>query len=220
MTQRPGTAGSPADTAAAPVIRQRGRPSTGVRDAVLGATATILREDGIARLSTKEVARRAGVAESSIFYHFGDKHELLQAVVRMQTPTLDEVSAQLRERVGSGSIRNSLLAMCDALEEFYAQVLPVLSAIQADGELRRRLRETGAEDLQGALLAIERITGYLRLEVAAGRLRPGVDAHAAAVLLVGASYQRALHTHMSGVDATLPPVDTVVDTLLPALVPN
>ncbi|MGH8878396.1 MAG: hypothetical protein ACRD0P_13805 [Stackebrandtia sp.] len=39
--------------------RRRGRPATGVREAVLKAAEEILAESGVARLSTKEIARRA-----------------------------------------------------------------------------------------------------------------------------------------------------------------
>ncbi|WP_025354318.1 TetR/AcrR family transcriptional regulator [Kutzneria albida] len=191
------------------MVRQRGRPSTGVREAVLAATAEILRVDGIARLSTKEVARRAGVAESSIFYHFGDKHELLQAVVRAQTPELAEL------RSTGGSLREGLIALCTTLEEHYARSLPVLTAVQADGELRRRMAEGGRQYCQAPLSALDRITEHLSAEIEAGRLRPGLDSRTAALLLLGASYQRALHVYMGCPAEVLPTVSDLVDALLP-----
>ena len=69
---------------------RRGRPSTGVKEAVLKATEEVLGEAGLA-LSTKEIARRAGVAESSIFYHFGDRLGLLQAVIGLHLPVFAEL---------------------------------------------------------------------------------------------------------------------------------
>src|SRR3954447_6743290 len=75
--------------------RRRGRPSRGVREAVLTATEGILVESGVARLSTRGGARRAGVAESSIFYHFGARLGLLQAVVQAQLPPLRQLLAEL-----------------------------------------------------------------------------------------------------------------------------
>lgn len=76
---------------------RRGRPSTGVREAVLQSTQEVLGEAGIA-LSTKEIARRAGVAESSIFYHFGDRLGLLQAVIGLHLPVFSDATVVLGGR--------------------------------------------------------------------------------------------------------------------------
>ena len=49
-------------------------------EAILAAALTLLRERGIARLTTREVAALAGVSEASVFYHYKDRAGLLQAV--------------------------------------------------------------------------------------------------------------------------------------------
>jgi AcrR family transcriptional regulator len=46
--------------------RRRGRPSTGVREAILQAATDVLAERGVAGLTTKAIAKRAQVAEGSI----------------------------------------------------------------------------------------------------------------------------------------------------------
>src|SRR5579864_5011074 len=60
--------------------RPRGRPPSGGREAILDATLALLREQGIANLTSREVAARAGVSDASVYYHFGDRAGLLQAV--------------------------------------------------------------------------------------------------------------------------------------------
>ena len=60
--------------------RRRGRPPSGGREAILDGDARILREHGIANLTSREVAARAGVSDASVYYHFGDRAGLLQAV--------------------------------------------------------------------------------------------------------------------------------------------
>src|SRR4051812_50101602 len=65
---------------AEPAPRRRGRPPSGGREAILEATLALLRERGVARLTTRDVAERAGVSEASVYYHYTDKAGLLRAV--------------------------------------------------------------------------------------------------------------------------------------------
>ncbi|MFI6843227.1 TetR/AcrR family transcriptional regulator [Kitasatospora sp. NBC_00085] len=212
---------------------RRGRPSTGVREAVLKATEEVLGDAGLA-LSTKEIARRAGVAESSIFYHFGDRLGLLQAVVGLHLPAFADATAVLgtfedgpgggsengfgggSENGSGGDLQADLTALLTRLEQFYRRIMPILGAVQSDAQLRGLLAERGGEI--GPHLALGAVADALRARQAAGRLPAALDPAAAALLLVGAAHQRALHTHLLGEAAVrhLPPVETVARTLAPA----
>lgn len=197
--------------------RRRGRPSTGVRDAVLAATEAILAESGVARLSTKEIARRASVAESSIFYHFTDRLGLLQAVVHRHLPRYKEVATDVRQRAGTGSLRENLVDLLDGLDAFYERITPILAAVQADGELRARFADRGADGEIGPQRALLPIAGYLTEERRLGRVRADLDVDSAALLIVSAAHQRAVYRYLAGTVASLPGTGQVVDTLLPAL---
>ncbi|MFI9326500.1 TetR/AcrR family transcriptional regulator [Kitasatospora sp. NPDC052868] len=196
---------------------RRGRPSTGVREAVLKATEEVLGEAGLA-LSTKEVARRAGVAESSIFYHFGDRLGLLQAVVGLHLPVFSDAAALLGREPADGEPAADLAAMLTGLERFYFGIMPILGAVQSDHQLRGLLAERGGEI--GPHLAFGPVGDALRARQAAGRLPADLDPAAGALLLVGAAYQRALHRYLLGdgeaAARVLPPVEAVARTLLPA----
>lgn len=50
-----------------------------MRDRILAAAVSVMRERGVAHTTTKEIARVAGVAEGSIYNHFADKAELVAA---------------------------------------------------------------------------------------------------------------------------------------------
>lgn len=52
------------------------------KDLVLRIAIEMIANHGFAGLSTREVARRAGVSEALIFHHFGTKVGLLEAVVK------------------------------------------------------------------------------------------------------------------------------------------
>lgn len=197
---------------------RRGRPSTGVREAVLKAAEEVLGEAGLA-LSTKEIARRAGVAESSIFYHFGDRLGLLQAVINLHLPVFSDATVVLGRRSPGGNLRADLAAVVTGLERFYLGIMPILGALQSDSQLRELLAERHGE--VGPHLALKPVADLLRAEQAAGRVRDTLDPAAGALLLIGAAHQRAMHRYLLGTAATrfLPPVGTVVGALLPAFEP-
>nr|BFD96209.1 hypothetical protein KitaXyl93_75690 [Kitasatospora sp. Xyl93] len=215
-----------------------GRPSTGVREALLKATEEALGEAGLA-LSTKEIARRAGVAESSIFYHFGDRLGLLQAVIGLHLPAFADATAVLGAPEGAAGpasgtaagaagtatapgaaeadpgaeLEADLAALLARLERFYRRIMPILGAVQSDAQLRGLLAERGGE--VGPHLALGAVADAVRARQATGRLPAALDPSAAALLLVGAAHQRALQAHLLGEAAArfLPPVATVACTL-------
>ncbi|WP_433630621.1 TetR/AcrR family transcriptional regulator [Nocardia sp. CA-120079] len=193
---------------------QRGRPPTGVRESVVVAAQEILLEAGVARLSTKEVAKRAGVAESSIFYHFGDRMGLLQAVIQRHLRPVKDVLGEVEEEPG---LRAGLVALVEALEEFFVDTIPVMAAVQSDVELRAKFAERSRELDIGPHRAVDAVVAHLSMPHADRRVPESVDLRAAALLLVGAAHQRALQRHLSPPDviAGLPTIESVVDTVMP-----
>src|SRR3984957_5633290 len=111
--------------------RRRGRPPSGGREAIVEAALAVLREQGIANLTSREVAARAGVSDASVYYHFGDRAGLLQAVFEQgMKPLMFMAGLDLKELEPSAVIKAALAA----LEQFFDDVLPVLLAAQADPE--------------------------------------------------------------------------------------
>ncbi|WP_040862485.1 TetR/AcrR family transcriptional regulator [Nocardia niigatensis] len=188
--------------------RSRGRPSTGVREAVIAGAQQALAESGLARLSTKEIAARAGVAESSIFYHFGDRMGLLQAVIRHQLRPLKDLLAD----APAADLRSDLRSLLATLEEFFVSALPVIAAIQSDAGLRAVYRERSRDLDLGPHRAVDAVVAYFSFRgIAAADPRPS------ALLLVGAAHQRALQRQLSPPDALveLPSLDAIVEVVLP-----
>ncbi|MFE3257594.1 TetR/AcrR family transcriptional regulator [Nocardia sp. NPDC059229] len=188
--------------------RSRGRPSTGVREAVIANAQQVLAESGLARLSTKEIAARAGVAESSIFYHFGDRMGLLQAVIRHQLRPLVDLLAD----APAADLRTALRALLATLEEFFVSALPVMAAVQSDAELRAVYRERSRDLDLGPHRAVDAVVAYL-----SARGIEAADLRTPALLLVGAAHQRALQRQLSPPDALaeLPSLDAIVEVALP-----
>ncbi|MFJ9364389.1 TetR/AcrR family transcriptional regulator [Nocardia sp. NPDC101769] len=188
--------------------RSRGRPSTGVREAVIANAQQVLAESGLARLSTKEIAARAGVAESSIFYHFGDRMGLLQAVIQHQLRPLKDLLAD----APAADLRTALRSLLATLEEFFVSALPVMAAVQSDAELGAVYRERSRDLDLGPHRAVDAVVAYL-----SARGVEAADLRTAALLLVGAAHQRALQRQLSPPDALveLPSPDAIVEAALP-----
>src|SRR4051794_2631394 len=105
--------------------KRRGRPPAGGREAILDATLALLRERGVARLTTREVAERAGVSEASVYYHYTDKPGLLTAVFRHGLEPLHALNARAPS---PGDASDMMATLARAIEKFLDMVLPVLMA--------------------------------------------------------------------------------------------
>ncbi len=222
MTQDiPGRAKKDARAAAARQKRPRGRPPAGVREAIMKATLALLREQGLAHLSTPEIARRAQVAEGSIYYHFGDKVGLLEAVLVAALEPVLELDTQATAADPELTVAEGLHRLGLAIEAFLARALPVLETIQSDPRLRADFsRRLAAED-RGPHRGVAQIERYLDAARAAGRVAPDADLTAAATFLFGTCFLRSWTQHLTGRRAhQLPPLERVTDALATMLAPR
>jgi AcrR family transcriptional regulator len=188
--------------------RRRGRPPAGGREAILSAALKLLRERGIARVTSREVAALAGVSEASVFYHYKDRAGLLQAVFEQGLQPLQALAA------GGGmagvDVHDVLTRYAHTLDQFLDQALPVMAAAQSDTALRDAMAAyMTAQDL-GPHRGVGALGEYLAAEQAAGRVRAELDPRAAAMLFVGACYTRAATRQMPAQVRDLPPLEDVI----------
>lgn len=165
---------------------------------MLAAAERLIAERGVARLTTKDVARLAGVAEGSIFYHFTDRAGLMAAVIRSGIGSFDP----LREPDGllPGDLRGALTRFADLMAEFLDRSLPVMIAAQSDAELRSGLRAELRDQDMGPHQGIALLAGYLRSAQETSAVSGSVDCDAIAYLFYGACFQRAALRLMLGAD--------------------
>jgi AcrR family transcriptional regulator len=187
--------------------RPRGRPPSGGKEAILAATLELLRERGIARLNTREVAQRAGVSEASIYYHYKDRTGLLQAVFEAGLEPLRELADR---ELNDPDHEQALTRMARGIERFLDQALPVLAAAQSDTELRDALAAYLNENDLGPHRGVRTVATYIAAEQAAGRIKPEIDPQAAALMLVGSCFLRASQRQMLGHGRNLPSLERLV----------
>src|SRR6202051_4953456 len=92
------------------------------RQEILDATGRLIRNRGLARVTTREIAREAGCAEGTLYKHFENKDDLFLAVVmepwrRFET-ALDPAAA------AHTAIAKNLGQIGIAAIRFFEKVLP------------------------------------------------------------------------------------------------
>lgn len=193
------------------------------RDRILDAAADVMTRLGLARATTKEIARAAGCSEALLYKHFRDKEEIFLGVLKDRLPSFTATLAALPDQAGTGSVRDRLVEVVDVGVRFYEAGLAIGSSMLGDPELVRRHREWMLSRGVGPQLANRMLADYLRAEQKAGRVAAAVDADAAAALLLGASYQRAFMVRLMGEQPLSPPAagfaQSVVEAALRGLDP-
>jgi AcrR family transcriptional regulator len=199
------------------VPKRRGRPPAGGREAILAAALELLRERGIARVTSRDVAALAGVSEASVFYHYKDRAGLLKAVFEDGLRPLQQLAAE--GALAGVDLHEALSRYGATLEEFLHQALPVIAAAQSDVALRDVMAEYMTEQNLGPHRGVRALGDYFASEQSAGRVRAGVDPSAAAMMFVGACNTRALQRQMPARVPDLPPLEDVVQAMVDLLRP-
>ncbi len=103
-----------------------------LRERVLRASVSLIEEEGLASLSMREVARRAGVSHQAPYHYFPDRESILAAVAARGFALLDEHLTQARgEAVGaSDALERAAIAYvkfaCDYPAHFRIMFRPEL----------------------------------------------------------------------------------------------
>jgi len=166
------------------------------RETILDAAAAIMREQGIARATTKEIARAAGYSEALLYKHFADKQSIYLAVLKERAggaaPPLEP---------GIGDVHDNLVDVTVGLMEFYVASFPMSASIFSDRELLAAWRDGMSARGMGPRAPLRGLEHYLEEETALGRLASGTDVTALAALLCGAAFQAAFLACYDGLSA-------------------
>ncbi|MFE4332791.1 TetR/AcrR family transcriptional regulator [Streptomyces sp. NPDC056831] len=160
---------------------------------IVDAAHQLMLTIGLARATTKEIARAAGCSEAALYKHFPSKEELFVAVLKERLPKLNPLLKRLIASPGAGerTVEQNLTEIARQAALFYEQSFPIAASLYAEPRLKERHNAAMRELGTGPHMPIRGLDAYLRSEQAAGRVRADADTYAAASLLLGACAQRA-----------------------------
>lgn len=168
------------------------------RQIIIEATERIIQSKGLARTTTKEIAREAGCAEGTLYKHFEDKESLFLTVIRENLPDF----AQLMEvgRAGTGTVVENLEEIALAAIRYYEKLLPFVISVFADTDLLAHQRAWMQEHQQSPVSVYKRVASYIEAEQRLGRLDAQIDPFGLAALLLGPCFQYTFNRLFMGQD--------------------
>lgn len=162
------------------------------RQNIIDATERLLQTHGLARLTTRAIAREAKVAEGLIYHHFKDKAELIFEVVETRVREAKNIMQNLPLEVGKSTLLKNLEGVLLSVYHAHYEITPIINSIFADQKLRDRLQEIVKERNMGPQYAIEGLDVYLAAEQRLGRISDSVDTRVLAKCLWMISIQSAM----------------------------
>jgi AcrR family transcriptional regulator len=183
------------------------------RDRIVDAAAAVMRAEGVAGATTRQIARVAGCSEALLYKHFVSKQELFAAVLRERLPRLSSPDAL----VGVGAVPANLALLVAQLLDFYVQSFPMAASIFGTPALRDTHRAGMSQLGAGPDAPAVLLQAYLDAERDEGRISTTVDTRRFARALAGAALFESFQAAYAGEDA-VPDVESVAHGIVEALV--
>lgn len=202
--------------------QRRDRGGAATRARILDAAERVVRERGLARATTKEIARASGCSEAALYKHFKDKSDLVLAMILSRHVGLRQHLMELPNMAGRQSLEQTLTGLAECAVEYFTSAMPLGNALFAEPDLleryRRRMLEAGVDTRRPMRL----FAAFLRAEQAAGRVSASADPEAVAAFLLGACFYRSFQDALlgEGPDQVREFIRTTVNALLLVLEPG
>jgi AcrR family transcriptional regulator len=172
-----------------------------MRERILEAASTLVREQGITAVTTRKIAAEAGCAEGSIFRIFGDKGGLLAAVLSFGLPETKQLYETIDWACNASDVRSALARVTEALLDFYQAIFPLIGSALADRDLFERYAGAHRQGGTGPRQAWELTFRFLSSQRQAGRIAEAADIETAAILLTGACQNAVWVNMVTGPDS-------------------
>lgn len=157
------------------------------RQKILEATEKLIQMKGLARVTTKEIARETGLSEGALYRHFDHKEEVFFAILLKHLPTFLDILK--RHTPGTGNIDENLEAIALAAITYYRQLIPMGASFLADTDLLAQYRKKLHQGSGRPETFFEVVAAYIEEEQQMERIEKHVPAMSLAILLLGPCFQ-------------------------------
>jgi AcrR family transcriptional regulator len=151
------------------------------RQELLKTATDVLLEHGIQKTTLDDIARRARMAKTSLYYYFRDKDDIIRAIIKKD---MDELLAAMREAVEAGETPES--KMCGLIEARYRFIATAASRATKEvlGEFKS-LAGFYAQELENYQKAqMELIQKIFREGIKQGALKPVDDIELFSLIMI------------------------------------
>jgi AcrR family transcriptional regulator len=178
--------------------------SADLRAHLIEVTERLLAEGGLEGLTTRRIARTAGVADGVLYNHFTGKDDLILAGLLARAVALMEQFENACPQPGSGTLENNLGQLAQALVTIQRALLPLLAGLIGKRALLGRfVAELHSPAVGGPDRILSAIHEHLDAERRLGRVRPDAETHVVGILLFAITQLQALVTQVQAPDTPL-----------------
>ncbi len=196
-------------------------PGAALREHLIDTAEKLLAERQVSSITTRDIARTAGVSDGVLYNYFADKHELVvAALVRRYAVLMVRFDTGL-PAPGTGTVEENLTAYAVASLDLVAETLPVAAGLMSEPALLHRFIAAIHQEPFGPHRMRQPIADYLAGEKRLGRLGD-VDVDAALALVMGPAIMLGFTELMSGTPRAelTEEFHRIVHTLLAGLLPR
>lgn len=160
-------------------------PATALREHLIETAGKLLAERQVSTITTRDIARAAGLSDGVLYNYFADKHELLVAALvrRYATEVVTRFDTGLPQP-GSATVEENLLVYARAALDLVAETLPIAAGLMSEQALLHRFIDEIHRQPFGPQRMRQPIADYLTGEQRLGRLGR-FDVESAITLVMG-----------------------------------
>ena len=168
------------------------------RQLILDGAKQVIREKGLAGATTREIARKVGCADGTLYVHFADRIELFLALLRQSLPPMTGALRELEYLAGRGSVRSNLETVVSGALEFMKEFVPLAASLFAEPALLGAHQKELRKHNEGPHLSLAAVEAYLQAEQRLGRVDKRANPKLIYTLLFGACLHRVFLAHFLG----------------------
>ena len=190
-------------------------PATALREHLIDTAEKLLAERQVSTITTRDIARSAGVSDGVLYNYFADKHELVvAALVRRYAGSVARFDTDLPEP-GTGTVEDNLITFAQAAVDLVAETLPTAAGLMSEPVLLHRFIDEIHRQPFGPHRMRQPIADYLTGEQQLGRLGT-FDIESAITLIMGPAIMLGFTALITGAprEVLAEQVPGIVHTLL------
>lgn len=152
---------------------------------IVDATFDILQKDGIAKATTKRIAKKAGVNEVTIFRKFTNKNNLVEITkdyyIQILTEKLREIFGFTGEETFKEYIDQNFLSLLNLTESEFSIIKVTMEEVRSVSDKKRQVSQITST-------VLDQMEAFFKVKIEKGEIRD-VDARVLAIICISVIFE-------------------------------